>query len=176
MADLKKLDNVVKELEEQSNELKEFNKIFSEIGRIKQDISKNIDLQKENNNNFRFLSGDIQKRLENSQNQFENLKVEFLGKIQELYQDNKSFQKELDASIVTRLDKHKSDIQLEIRNEGAQMQRSFENALISNFNSLEAKINEKFASQTKQLKTLKILLFIIIGIGIGLAIGLFFPM
>ena len=97
-----------------------------------------------------------------------------MKKIQELYQDNKNFQKELDASLITRLDKHKSDIQVEIRNEGSQIQRSFETTLDTNFNSMETKLKELFDVQFKQLNMLKVLIFITIGIGIGLAIGLFF--
>lgn len=173
MADLDKLDNAIKELEEQSNDLKEFNKVYSEIGKLKQDIADNLKLLRENNDGFSSISSEIQKRLENSKKQLEGLESALLDKIQELYQDNKRFQKELDASLVTRLDKNKSDIQVEIRNEGVQIQRAFETALNSNFNAMESKIKECFDSQSKQLTTLKILMFIAIGIGIGLAIRLY---
>lgn len=173
MADLEKLDNAIKELEEQSNNLKEFNKVYSEIEKLKQDIADNLKLLKENNNGFETVSERIQSRLEKSEKQIEKLESELVKKIQELYQDNKNFQKELDASLITRLDKHKSDIQVEIRNEGTQIQRTFETTLNTNFNSMESKLKENFYKQTKQLNTLKILLFVIIGIGIGLAIGLF---
>ena len=94
-------------------------------------------------------------------------------KIGELYQDNKNFQKELDGSLVTRLDKHKSDIQVEIRNEGTQIQRGFETTLNSNFNTMESKLNEYFKSQSKELKTLRILNIVLILIGLSLGIGLF---
>jgi transcriptional regulator of heat shock response len=103
----------------------------------------------------------------------ESLESELLKKIQELYQDNKNFQKELDASLITRLDKHKSDIQVEVRNEGTQIQRGFETTLNTNFNSMESKLKELFDVQSKQLNMLKILMFVTIGIGIGLAIGLY---
>jgi hypothetical protein len=38
---------------------------------------------------------------------------------------------------------------------------------------MESKFKEQFEGQTKQLNTLKILLFVVIAIGIGLAIGLY---
>lgn len=172
--DLEKLDNTIKELEEQSSNLKEFNKVYSEIGKLKQDIADNLKLLKENNDGFETVSKRIQSSLEKSENQLENIESKLLKKIQELYQDNKNFQKELDSSIITRLDKHKFDIQVEIRNEGTQIQRAFETILNTNFNSMESKLKEKFSIQTKKLSTLKILMFVIIGIGIGLAIGLYF--
>lgn len=173
MADLEKLDSAIKELEEQSNNLKEFNKVYSEIGKLKHDINNNLSLLKENNAGFSNVSSEIKKSLENSEKHLALLEAELFKKIQELYNDNKGFQKELDASLVTRLDKHKSDIQVEIRNEGTQIQRSFENALNSNFNSMETKLKNSFALQGKQLTTIKILLYVIIGIGVGLAIGLY---
>ena len=94
-------------------------------------------------------------------------------KIQEFYQDNKKFQKELDESLITRLNKHKSDIKVDLRNEGTQIQRAFETTLNSNFNSMESKTKELFDSQSKEIKTMKILIFVLIAIGVGLGIGLY---
>jgi hypothetical protein len=173
MEDLEKLANAIKELEIQSNDLKDFNKVYSEIGKLKDGISNSLSLLKENNDEFSTISTEVKSRLEESKKLVESLESELLKKIQELYQDNKNFQKELDASLITRLDKHKSDIQVEVRNEGAQIQRGFETTLNTNFNSMESKLKELFDVQSKQLNMLKILLFVSIGIGIGLAIGLF---
>lgn len=173
MADLEKLDNVIKELEIQSNDLKEFNKVYSEIGKLKVDILANLNLLKENNDGFNSIATEIRSSLEKSHEQLTKIELELLQKVQELYQDNKNFQKELDSSLVSRLDKHKSDIQVEIRNEGTQIQRSFENTLTLNFNNMESKIKEQLSLQNKQLSTIKVLAFIILGIGIGLAIGLY---
>lgn len=173
MADLEKLDNAIKELEIQSNDLKDFNKVYSEIGKLKEDISNSLSLLKKNNDGFSTISTEVKSRLEESKKQVENLESELLKKIQELYQDNKNFQKELDASLITRLDKHKSDIQVEVRNEGTQIQRAFETTLNSNFSSMESKLKERFELQYKELKTLKILVFILIAIGIGLGVGLY---
>lgn len=173
MADLEKLDNAIKELEIQSNDLKDFNKVYSEIGKLKDEISNSLSLLKENNDGFSTISTEVKSRLEESKKQIESLESELFKKIQELYQDNKNFQKELDASLVTRLDKYKSDIQVEVRNEGTQIQRGFETTLNTNFNSMESKLKELFDVQSKQLNMLKILMFVTIGIGIGLGIGLY---
>lgn len=173
MADLEKLDNAIKELEIQSNDLKDFNKVYSEIGKLKDGISNSLTILKDNNDGFSSISNEVKLRLEESKKQIETLENELVKKIQELYQDNKNFQKELDASLITRLDKHKSDIQVEVRNEGTQIQRGFETTLNTNFNSMESKLKELFNAQSKQLNTLKILIFVVIGIGIGLSIGLY---
>ncbi|WP_144603951.1 hypothetical protein [Algoriphagus algorifonticola] len=162
MADLEKLDNAIKELEKQSNDLKDFNSVYAEIAQLKQDLLENLKLLQENNKGLSDISKEVEKRLEESQK-----------KIDEIYKDNKAFQKELDSSIASRLDKHKSDIQVEIRNEGTQIQRAFETTLNSSFNQLELKVKEAFERQTKQLNTLRILTFILIAISIGLAVGFF---
>lgn len=162
MADLEKLDNTIKELEKQSNDLKDFISVYAEIAKLKQDIMENLKFLKENNEGLTDISKEVEKRLDESQK-----------KIDEIYKDNKAFQKELDASIASRLDKNKSDIQVEVRNEGTQIQRAFETTLNSNFNQMESKMKDAFERQTKQVNTLKILTFVLIAISIGLAVGLF---
>lgn len=171
--DLEKLDSVVNELEQNSKQLKNFTDVYSEISTLQSNISRNLELIEENNKSLNSVSDVIKKQTEENT---EQLKVanDFLEqKIGEIYKDNKAFQKELDAMLITRLDKHKSDIQIEIRNEGTQIQRAFETTLNSNFNSMESKIRERFELQSKELKTLKILVFVLITIGIGLGIGLY---
>lgn len=171
--DLEKLDSVVNELEHNSKQLKGFTAVYSEISSLQTNISRNLELIEENNKSLNLVSDVIKKKTEENT---EQLKVanDFLEqKIGEIYKDNKAFQKEFDATLITRLDKHKSDIQVEIRNEGAQIQRAFETTLNSNFNSMESKIKERFDLQSKELKTMKILIFVLIVIGIGLGIGLY---
>ena len=171
--DLDKLDNVVNELEQNSNQLKGFTAVYSEISSLQSSIKQNLKLIEENNRNLNSVSEVIkQKTAENTQQlKFVNELLE--QKIGEIYKDNKAFQKELDATLITRLNKHKSDIQVDIRNEGTQIQRAFETTLNSNFNTMEIKLKESFDLQTKELKTIKVLIFVLIAIGIGLGIGLY---
>jgi len=173
MTDLTKLDDAIKELEIQSKDLVEFNKVYSEIGNLKSELNENLKLLKKNNEGFESVSAIIHEKLEQFKKQIEKFEVDLLEKIQELYKDNKNFQKELDSSIISRLEKNKSDIQIEIRNEGIQIQRALENSLTSSFNNMETTIKEQFEVHANQLKTLKIILFVLIAIGIGLAIWLY---
>ena len=66
MAVSKKLDKVIKDLEEQSNNLQDFNKVYSEIGKLKSDISENLKFLKQHNDGFESLSTSFEKRLEKS--------------------------------------------------------------------------------------------------------------
>ena len=82
------------------------------------------------------------------------------NKFDDIQRQNKEFQKELDSSIFTRLEKHKSDIQIEMRNEGTQIQRAFENTITNQFNNFESKVNDKFATiiqKQERSKTISII-------------------
>ena len=171
--DLEKLDNVVNELEQNSKQLKGFTAVYLEINTLQTNISRNLELIEENNRNLNSVSGVIKKQTEENTKQLKVANDFLEQKIVEIYQDNKSFQKDLDSSLITRLDKNKSDIQIEIRNEGTQIQRAFETTLNSNFNSMETKIKERFDLQSKELKKLRILVFVLIAIGISLGIVLY---
>lgn len=173
LVDFKSQINSIKETS--ANELEKFNKsnntfqekFITDIDELENLINSKFDaISLDISSKFEEINNTTQKNITSLENGIQN-------KIQELYQDNKNFQKELDASLITRLDKHKSDIQVELHNEGAQIQRAFETSLNSNFNSMESKIKESFELQSKQLKILKILVFVSIGLGIGLAVGLF---
>lgn len=171
--DLEKLDSVVNELELNSKQLKGFTDVYAEISALQTNINRNLKLIEENNKNLNSISKVIKKQSEESLKQLKAANDILEQKIAELYKDNKSFQKELDASLITRLDKHKSDIQVEVRNEGTQIQRAFKTTLDDNFNAMKKEVKEQFELQTKELKLLKILLIILTIISIGLGIALY---
>jgi hypothetical protein len=173
MTDLKKLDDAILELEKQSNNLHDFNKVYSEIDVLKKGIEENLNLLKNNNDNFFQINEDIITHLGKSFYKLESIEDLISTKIQELYKDNQSFQRELDASIISRLDKHRSDIQVEIRNEGIQIQRSFELSLKPNLQQIETSLKNEVRLQTKQFTALKILVSILIGIGLVMLYGLY---
>ena len=85
-----------------------------------------------------------------------------LEKVRELYDDNKKYQKELDGTINSKLEKNKSDIEVTVRNEGAQIQRAFETSLKSNFTEMSGAIDDRFALQSKTVKRNTTLLFVIL--------------
>ncbi|GAB6283436.1 MAG: hypothetical protein STSR0008_22030 [Ignavibacterium sp.] len=160
--DLEKLDSIINELNNQSNNLVEFNKVYAEIAKFKNDISESIQLLENNNSTLSGATQELKIWLEDSYKQIEKLETVLNTKIKEIYDDNKKYQKELDSSIFSRLEKHKSDIQLEIRDEGKQMQRIFESILTSSFNSMTSKFDERFQEQKKLFKKQNILIVAII--------------
>lgn len=162
MPDLEKLDNAINELEKQSNSLRDFSSVYAEIAKLKQDIADNLKLLEENNHGLSEVSKETEKYL-----------AELQRKIEEIFKDNKSFQKELDGSITSRLEKHRSDIQVEIRDQGTQAQRAFETTLNSIFNQMESKFKAEFDRQVKQLSTLKILMLVLIAMVLGVGVGIF---
>lgn len=157
MADLEKLDKAINEIEKQSNDLKEFNAVYSEIVLLKEDIKGNLVELKKFNTGLAEISKGIDGKL-----------TDINKKVDELYTDNKSFQKELDGSIASRLDKHKSDIQVEIRNAGDQIQKGIELALITELKNMEKNFQEKYNLQNKKMKSLQILMIIILILTVGI--------
>lgn len=172
--DSEKLDNIVTELEDNAKRLKGFTEIYTEIEKLQSSISKNLELIQHNNKNLEEISIVIKNNTKKNVEQLSKIKSYLEAKIEEIYKDNKSFQKELDASLITRLDKHKSDIQIEIRNEGTQIQRAFENTLNTNFKELDTKLLNEFKQQSKQFKVLKIIGIIAIFVMIAVGAALYF--
>lgn len=82
--------------------------------------------------------------------------------MRELYDDNKKYQKELDATLNSKLEKNKSDIEVTVRNEGAQIQRAFETSLKSNFTEMSRTIDDRFDTQSKTVKRNTTLLIVIL--------------
>ena len=162
MPDLEKLDNAISELEKHSNSLKDLSSVYAEIDKLLQNVAYNLKLLEENNHGLSETSKEVEKFL-----------AELQKRIDEIVRDNKSFQKEMDDSITSRLEKHRSDIQVEIRNEGTQIQRAFETTLNSIFNQMESKLKIEFDRQVKQLNTLKILLIVLIAMVVGVGVGIF---
>jgi Ribonuclease G/E len=155
MTNLKKLDEAINELEKQSNELKDFNEIFSEINKLKKELKKSIELLEKSNQNINLISEKIEK----------NLKETYL-KNDEIYRGNKTFQKELDSSLASRIEKVKSDLIVEIRNEGAKSQKNLESVMYNNFNQLKFDMKDATQNHSKQLNLLKIMMIGLLSLSI----------
>ena len=73
------------------------------------------------------------------------------------------------------LKKNKSDIEVTVRNEGSQIQRSFETSLKSNFNEMKQVLNDKFEEHSKYVRrnTAILITLIVTQIAIGVLVFLF---
>lgn len=170
MGNLEKLDKAVEQLEQQSRDLGEFLRVYELVTSLKSDIELSREKINENYNSFNELSEKIQKVLVEHSESLSDLEKKLLEKVRELYDDNKNFQKELDGTIATKLEKNKSDIEVTVRNEGSQIQRSFETSLKSNFNEMKQVLDNKFEEHSKKIQRNTILLSVVLlmlaGVGV----------
>lgn len=157
MVNSQELNKTISELEMQVKKFKSISEMYSELSVLKSDLVRLKEQSSESANKIKTIS----EKLEGNLSTYEKLFIE-------LSKDNKSFQKELEQHISSKLDKHKSDIQVEIRNEGIQIQRGFENSLTLNFNNLQSKIQEIYLRQEKKISLLQTLLIVIIVLCLGL--------
>ena len=162
MESLKKLDNTIEQLERQSRDLEEFARIYKLISSLKSDIESSQAKIVENNDSFSELVDKIQKVLGEYSESLETMENKLLEKVRELYDDNKKYQKDLDGTINSKLEKNKSDIEVTVRNEGAQIQRAFETSLKSNFTEMSGAIDDRFALQSKTVMRNTTLLIVIL--------------
>ena len=162
MESLKKLDNTIEQLERQSRDLEEFARIYKLISSLKSDIESSQAKIVENNDSFSELVDKIQKALGEYSESLETMENKLLEKVRELYDDNKKYQKDLDGTINSKLEKNKSDIEVTVRNEGAQIQRAFETSLKSNFTEMSGAIDDRFDLQSKTVIRNTTLLIVIL--------------
>lgn len=162
MESLKKLDNTIEQLERQSRDLEEFARIYKLISSLKSDIESSQAKIVENNDSFSELVDKIQKVLGEYSESLESMENKLLEKVRELYDDNKKYQKDLDGTINSKLEKNKSDIEVTVRNEGAQIQRAFETSLKSNFTEMSRAIDDRFDLQSKTVMRNTTLLIVIL--------------
>jgi len=162
MESLKKLDNTIEQLERQSRDLEEFARIYKLISSLKSDIESSQAKIVENNDSFSELVDKIQKVLGEYSESLESMENKLLEKVRELYDDNKKYQKDLDGTINSKLEKNKSDIEVTVRNEGAQIQRAFETSLKSNFTEMSGAIDDRFDLQSKTVIRNTTLLIVIL--------------
>ena len=162
MENLKKLDNTIEQLERQSRDLEEFARIYKLISSLKSDIELSQAKIVENNDSLSELVDKIQKVLGEYSESLESMENKLLEKVRELYDDNKKYQKDLDGTINSKLEKNKSDIEVTVRNEGAQIQRAFETSLKSNFTEMSGAIDDRFDLQSKTVIRNTTLLIVIL--------------
>ena len=162
MENLEKLDKAVGQLEQQSRDLGEFLRVYELVTSLKSDIELSRETIVKNNASFNELSAKIQNELAEHSESLSDLEKRLLEKVRELYDDNKKYQKELDDTINSKLEKNKSDMEVTVRSEGTQIQRAFETSLKSNFGEMRQELDGKFEEYSKKIQRNTIILTVII--------------
>ncbi|MBB1078087.1 hypothetical protein HUU62_27220 [Rhodoferax sp. 4810] len=170
------LDLAIEDLEKSSAAIKGYSKLFKELAELQRSITKELEFLENTAESLQGLPATIDERIKEYRDTTVKLVVNagvgVENKLDELVQNTekqidaslnrldkvsttideqttqvKALFRELDSSLVTRLDKHKSDISLDLRNEGAQIQRALETSLNSTVNKLETVLKTEIEGQ-----------------------------
>lgn len=149
--DVVKLNDTITEIENQAEVLKSTVKIYKEFENTLQEVSAGIETYENVGNDISKLKKEMEdslekqfKFLDNLDNKLDDIKSEMGKQINFLRQENKGAYKTLEEGLYSKLERHKSDIQVDIRNEGAQIERGLKNALDEKFISISKELENKF--------------------------------
>ena len=133
MADLKKLDEIVDELGDQSEKLKSFTEIYRDIEKLKDQIGANVSSFESGSKELNQASEDVKAKLQELTAQQTEIKASLLQRIELIEENNKKFQREFESANVSRIERFKSDIEVTVRSEGRETANTIENKLNTTF-------------------------------------------
>ena len=133
MADLKKLDKVVDQLEIQSQKLMKFSEFYEEIDKIKADLQSNINSYEEKSKKLDTASDSLNKETKKLTAKLTEIQSGIMHRIDLIEDAHKKFQRDLDSDLSSKLTKHKSDIKVTVREEGKATAETIENKLNTTF-------------------------------------------
>jgi hypothetical protein len=173
MPNLSKLDETIDQLEKQAEMLKQNNKVLAKVSELSTAIEKGVNELSIGNKNIDGTKKEIQTSLKKLNDSVGNLEKQNEKHFDTLISSNKKFLREFEDTVSSKLERFSSDIQVSISRERIQLQEALQNNITSQFNNMESKQKDLFATQAKQISFLKILLIVVIGLCIGLGIKLF---
>ena len=133
MADLKKLDKVLDQLEIQSQKLMKFSEFYEEIDKIKADLQSNINSYEEKSKKLDTASDSLNKETKKLTAKLTEIQSGIMHRIDLIEDAHKKFQRDLDSDLSSKLTKHKSDIKVTVREEGKATAETIENKLNTTF-------------------------------------------
>ena len=149
MPNLTKLDETIDQLEKQANEFSQHSKVLSKVSELTVKIEKSITQITEGNHNFEGIKNELHNSLKSLNTEVASLKKQNETQIEELISSNKKMIRDLDENILSKLNRFNSDIQITIREEGTQIQRSNELLFKESILNLEKSFTEKMIKQQK---------------------------
>jgi hypothetical protein len=178
MSKLNELDKSITELEEQTGILKSNNKILSKVSEIKESLDSSVKKISENNKGFEEIRKNLSSELEKITNQITLLEKSNASFIDDLTSTNKKVIRELEDTLMSKLDRLSTEMQNALRSEVAHLEKSVKNDIAERFNQLNDNQKLLFKDQeanTKLLveansKSIKTLNYVLIGLSIGLLI------
>lgn len=119
------LNNTIKKLEDEAENFTSLNKAFKQIADLENRIAATKDDYVNAVDSINEINQKITKSLDN------------------IIQESKQAYNSMEQAVDSKLEKNKSDIQIDIRNEGMQIERGFQNSLDKNFMQLEKNLTDK---------------------------------
>lgn len=151
--DAVRLNNTITEIENEAKKLKSTVEIYTEFKKTLEEVSAGIEMYENVESDINKVKVDIEESLKRQFDFLDNLdkrvgdiKSGIGEQLELLRQENKNLYKDLEDSMSSKLEKHKSDIQVDIRNEGIQIERGFKNSLDEKFISFGEGLKNKFDS------------------------------
>lgn len=171
MADLKKLDDIVNQLDIESKKLKIFHEIYAEIEKLKDDLESNIKELEANSEKLDKSSVKLDKEAKLLNDKLSEIQNSILQKVDDIEETNKKFQREFDSDLTSKLNKHSSDIEVTIRAEAKETANSIENSLtklfpeqLSEIKTTVFKVADDHDKLTKKIDLLSLGVVVVVGI------------
>ena len=165
MADLKKLDEIVDQLGVESEKLKDFHEIYAEIKQLKADLETNINSFSSSSEKLDEASNSLQDKAKDLTDKLTEIQSAIMHRVDSIEESNKKFQRDFDSEITSKLTKHKSDIEVTIRDGGAQTAKAIESTLNTTFLKELNDLNSKANNLTDKADDLKKKTVFLIGFG-----------
>ena len=162
MPDYTKLNSTIEALEKEADNLKSINSIIFNLEQSKSTLTEyriTIDQMvsgvqettaglKNEIDKLALFTSRVELQLKEHQSQL-NIWIENLTK------QNHQFIREFEDGLNSRLEKHKSDIQVDLRNESVQIQRGVENKINEKMLDMVERVNTRFDKFQTNMNTLK---------------------
>ena len=168
MADLKKLDEIVDQLGVESEKLKDFHEIYAEIKQLKADLETNINSFSSSSEKLDEVSNSLQDKTQGLTDKLTEIQSAIMQRVDLIEESNKKFQRDFDSEITSKLTKHKSDIEVTIRDGGAQTAKAIESTLNTTFLKELNDLNSKANNLTDKASDLNKKTLFLIGFGIAI--------
>lgn len=136
-----KLNDVITELEAQTDDIKNFTQVLKKIDQISQEAAGLDEKVSKNVQSYIATAETMKKSAELLDSRLDALETMIRKDIHELYKDNQNYQKELDDSIRIRLEKFKIDIELSTKSQISDIENKIVEVITSKSRNIDQKLN-----------------------------------
>lgn len=138
-----KLNNTINELEKTTQDMMGIKEVLVQIeGLYKEVAAAGINVV------------DINEHLKSTSNIISNSLNSIQNGVEAFREENSKLYKETQYEVFKGLERHRSDLQIDIRSEGTQIERTFQNILDKHFLELDKNIRDEFSTYNKKIEEL----------------------